>query len=358
MEILDKHISRQFSTALAFSLLAFLIIFVVVDLIEHLDTFIDKEASALLVIKYYLYFTPFIILLTLPVAMLLASLFSVSSLSRHNELMAMKAVGISLYRILLPLFRLALAVSLFSLLLGEILVPFTNQQKAHIYSHQIKGRSAQPERIRRNIYLQGTGGRIYYIREYDDRKKVAKGVSIQKYKEGWLTTRIDAQEMIWEGGGWTLKDGLVRDFVEEEEKATPFERLRRPELEETPQDLLRRQKDPEEMHFFELRDYIRRIQRSGGEVQREQVDLYLKIAFPFANLIIVLFGAPLASHPRRSGAAVSFAISLFICFVYYSFLRLGQALGYKGSLSPLLAAWMGNVLFGAAGVTVLVKAKK
>jgi lipopolysaccharide export system permease protein len=251
-----------------------------------------------------------------------------------------------------------LAVSLFSLLLGEVLVPYTNQKKAHIYSWQIKRRSQQPELIRRNVYLQGTGGRIYYVREYDDRRQVAKGVSIQKYEEGQLTTRIDAQEMIWEQGAWTLQDGLVREFKGEEEKATPFERLRRPQLEETPQDLMRRQKDPEEMHFFELRDYIQRIQRSGGEVHREQVDLYLKIAFPFANLIIVLFGAPLASHPRRSGAAVSFAISLFICFVYYSCLRVGQALGYKGSLSPLLAAWMGNVLFGAAGLVVLVKAKK
>jgi lipopolysaccharide export system permease protein len=358
MKILERYISRQFSAALGFSLLAFLLIFVVVDLIEHLDTFIDKQAPVLLVVKYYLYFTPYIILLTLPVAMLLASLFSVSSLSRHKELMAMKAAGISLYRILLPLFRLALGVSLFSLLMGEVVVPYTNNKKNQIYSWQIRQHAPGPKLIRRNLYLQGTEGRIYYIQEYDGQKQLAKGVLIQKYNQGLLTMRIDAQEMAWEEGGWTLSDGMIREFAEDEEKAIPFQSIRRPELEETPQDLMRRQKDPLEMDFFELREYIQRVQRSGGEVHRERVDLFLKIAFPFANLIIVLFGAPLASNPRRSGAAVSFAISLFICFVYYSFLRVGQALGYKGSVPPLVAAWMGNVLFGLAGVVVLVKSKK
>lgn len=358
MKILENYVSRQFLAAMGFGLVAFLVIFVVVDLVEHIDTFIDKQVPVLLVAEYYLFFTPFIILLTLPVAMLLASLFSISSLSRHNELMAMKGAGISLYRILLPLFRLALMVSLFSLLMGEFVVPYTNQKKAHIYRREIKRRGQPVRLVRRNLYLQGTQGRIYYIKEYDGQKQAGHGLVIQRYQGGRLTTRIDAQEMIWEKGGWTLKEGLVREFEGQEEKAVPFERLRRPDLEETPQDLLRRQKDPEEMDYFELRAYIQRIQRSGGEVHREQVDLSLKIAFPFANLIIVLFGAPLASNPRRSGAAVSFAISLFICFVYFSFLRLGQALGYEGSLPPLLAAWMGNIFFGLAGVVVLIKSKK
>jgi lipopolysaccharide export LptBFGC system permease protein LptF len=151
---------------------------------------------------------------------------------------------------------------------------------------------------------------------------------------------------------------LVREFNGEQEQVMAFEQLQGTELDERPENFERRQKRPEEMDYWQLRDYIRRVERSGGEAQREKVDLFLKIAFPFASFIIVLFGAPLASNPRRSGAAVSFGISLFICFIYYSVLRLGQAWGYKGSLPPALAAWLGNILFGAAGVVVLWKAKK
>lgn len=358
MKVLDRYIGGRFLAAAIFSVLAFLAIFVVVDVIERLDTFIDKDVPVLTVIQYYLLYVPYIIVLTLPIAMLLASLFSISSLSRHQELTAMKAAGVSLYRILLPVFSLGLLVSILCMIFGEFVVPFTNERKGHIWSTEIKGRAQQTGSLRRDIYLQGTDGRIYYIREYDGQRQVGKDVLLQRYTDGHLLARIDASEMVWANGVWIFRDGISREFHAGEEAVTSFEELERSDLEETPQDFTRKQKNPEEMNYRELRQYIRRVEHSGGDVQRKKVDLFLKIAFPFANLIIVLFGAPLASNPRRSGAAVSFGISLFICFIYYSFLRLGQALGYKGSLSAALSAWLGNIVFGVAGIFVLWKAKK
>jgi lipopolysaccharide export system permease protein len=358
MKILDRYVGGRFLSAAVFSVLAFLIIFVVVDVIERLDTFIDKHVPALTIVQYYVLYAPYIIILTLPVAMLLASLFSVSSLSRHQELTAMKAAGLSLYRILLPLFILAFLVSLLCMLLGEYLIPYTNEKKGLLWSTEIRKRSPQMGLIQRDVYLQGSAGLIYYLREFDGRQLIGKDVLIQKYEDGHLISRIDARQMVWTDSTWVFRDGLIRRFSGEEEIVEPFVEIRRPDLEERPEDFLRRQKDPEEMNYRELSRYIHRVERSGGETQREQVDLYLKIAFPFASFIIVLFGAPLASSPRRSGAAVSFGISLFICFIYYSFLRLGQALGYKGTLPPALSAWMGNIVFGIAGAVVLWKAKK
>jgi lipopolysaccharide export system permease protein len=358
MRILDRYVGGKFLSAAAFSVLAFLIIFVVVDVIERLDTFIDKNVPVLTVVQYYILYAPYIVILTLPVAMLLASLFSVSALSRHQELTAMKAAGVSLYRILMPLFLLAFLVSLLCMLFGEFLIPYTNGKKDHIWSTQIKKRSPQAGLIQRDIYLQGSDGLIYYVREFDGRQQMGKNVLLQRYEDEHLITRIDAHEMVWKDSVWVFRDGLARQFVGQEEILTPFVELRRPDLKERPEDFLRKQKNPEEMNYQELSRYIRHVERSGGETQRERVDLYLKIAFPFATFIIVLFGAPLASSPRRSGAAVSFGISLSICFIYYSFLRLGQALGYKGSLPPALSAWMGNIIFGVAGVFVLWKAKK
>jgi len=358
MKIVDRYVGGKFLSAALFSVLAFLVIFVVVDIIERLDTFIDKNVPVLTVIRYYTLYAPYIVVLTLPVAMLMASLFSISSLSRHQELAAMKAAGLSLYRILLPLFVMALVVSVSCMLFGEFLVPYTNEQKGEIWKTQIKKRSPQADLIQRNVYLQGSGGLIYYVGQYDARQQTGQDVLVQRYQDERLITRIDARQMAWEGNSWVFRDGLVRRFSAEEETLTAFKELRRPDLAERPQDFLKKRKDPEEMNYRELRTYIRRVERSGGETQRERVDLYLKIAFPFASFIIVLFGAPLASSPRRSGAAVSFGISLFICFIYFSFLRLGQALGYKGALTPVLSAWMGNIVFGAAGLFVLWKAKK
>jgi lipopolysaccharide export system permease protein len=358
MRILDRYIGGKFLAAAIFSVVAFVAIFLVVDIVERLDTFIDKDVPFFTVVQYYLFYVPYIVILTLPIAMLLASLFSISALSRHQELTAMKAAGISLYRMLLPVFSLGLLVSILCMIFGEFVVPYTNERKGTIWSREIKKRSQQKGALRRDIYLQGSDGRIYFLREYDGQTQTGKGILLQRYQNGHLVSRIDAGQMAWVNGAWIFRDGLSRSFVGEEEIATEFAELRRPDLEETPQDFSKKQKQPDEMNYRELRQYIRRVEHSGGEVQREQVDLFLKIAFPFANLIIVLFGAPLASNPRRSGAAVSFGISLFICFVYYSFLRLGQALGYNGTLPPALSAWMGNAVFGMAGLFVLWKAKK
>jgi len=358
MNILDRYVGSKFLSAALFSVLAFLIIFVVVDIIERLDTFIDKDVPVLTLVQYYALYAPFIVILTLPVAMLLASLFSISSLSRHQELAAMKSAGLSLYRILLPLFMMAFLVSLSCMLFGEFLVPYTNELKGDIWDTQIKKRSPQADLVQRDVFYQGGQGYWYYIREFDGRRQSGKNVLLQKYEQEHIVTSLIADEMVWSEGIWIFHDVIRRQFIGEKEDLTDTTELVLADLEERPEDFLKKQKDPDEMNYRELRRYIDRMERSGGDTQSERVDLYLKIAFPFASLIIVLFGAPLASSPRRSGAAVSFGISLFICFIYFSFLRMGQALGYKGALTPVLSAWMGNIVFGAAGLFVLWKARK
>ena len=112
------------------------------------------------------------------------------------------------------------------------------------------------------------------------------------------------------------------------------------------------------MGYFELSDYVKSKKRSGQDVARETTDLYLKISFPFVNFIIVLFGAPIAANPKRSGVAIGFAISLFISFMYYTLIRMGQSFGYSEKLPPLFAAWSTNILFFILGIILLVKAKK
>ncbi|MDW7681345.1 MAG: LptF/LptG family permease, partial [bacterium] len=122
-----------------------------------------------------------------------------------------------------------------------------------------------------------------------------------------------------------------------------------------PNDIARVQKKAEEMSYWELNKFIQEIRRTGGKADRWLVELHLKIAFPFANLIIILFGASLASRKTRSGTAVSFGVSLFICFLYFGFIKVGQSLGHNGSLHPLLAAWIGNIVFGSGGLYLLLK---
>ena len=387
MRILDRYLIRQFCFALLFSLMAFWVIFLVVDLVEHMDKYIDKQASILLVIKYYVYYTPYIVVLSLPVAMLLSCLFSLGQLAKHNELTAMKSAGISLYRILLPLLILSLFISVSVIALGASIVPLTYQKMMYVKTVEIEKGRQQTGTIISNLFVQGEDGRIFHLATYDTKAKTGSDALVQRFEENRLKEEIRADRVRWENNGWLFENGVERVFSEsanqsessraheeagsnapledsahrnsaEAEEYRPFDRLFRLDLKIKPEALTRRQKKSDEMGYFELAEYVELKKRSGQVVAKETTDLHLKIAFPFVNFIIVLFGAPLAANPKRSGLAIGFAVSLFISFVYYTLIRMSQSFGYSEKLPPLLAAWAANILFAIIGTILLVKAKK
>jgi len=324
MRILSRYIINRFSLTLIGALSAFVGIYVVVDLVEHIDTFIDRGISAGNIARYYLYYLPYIAVLMLPAAMLIASLFSIAGLARRNELVAMKSSGISLYRVLFPLFRFAFLISLLALVVSEVVVPEANQRKEEIRTGKRKvGLIADRE----NVLLQDVDGQFVSAEVYRASKKLAINVSIQKYRGISLIRRIDADTMVWEDGMWVLKNGIFREFRDRKERAFPFSTLRVKGLTLRSVDFGKLRKKPEQMGFFELKNYIERGTKLGRNMDRWVVELNLKLSFPFTNLIIVLFGAPLASRIRRTGKAVEFGIGLFICFLYYSTIRSSQALG-------------------------------
>ena len=377
MKIIDRYLIRRFGYALLFSLIAFWVIFLVVDLVEHMDKFIDRHAPLFLVVKYYFYYTPYTLALTLPVAMLLACLFSIGQLARHNELTAMKSAGISLYRILLPVLVLSFLISLSVIGFGGWLVPFTFQKKEEVKTVEIeKGRKRQ-EIMLDNVFVQGEDVKIFHVRNYDTKEKLGSGALVQKFEGSRLKEEIRAERVRWQNNGWLFEDGVHRIFsdsvlelnasgdtrgdslaLSHAEKYEAFDELFRMDLMIQPEALGRRQKKPDEMGYLELAEYVKVKKRSGQVVSRESTDLHVKIAFPFVNFIIVLLGAPLAANPKRSGLAIGFAVSLFISFVYYTLIRMGQSFGYSERLPPLLAAWAANILFAVLGTILLIKAKK
>jgi lipopolysaccharide export system permease protein len=357
MLILDRYLSRKFLQILAFAVLAFITIFVVVDLIENLDRFINNKFPVVAVIDFYINYIPFIIILILPVAMLLAALYSIGGLARQNEIVAMKAAGISLYRIFLPLFLISIAVSIMAMWVANGLVPGATQRQADINEKYIKNRPAR--RRLDNVYLRDEQDRRISMRSFSTQTNVGNTISIRSIKDSKLISRIDARRMAWEDSLWMLYDGYERLFAESGEQALPFKSMPLTDTSIRPNDIARLLKNPEEMSFGELKDFIAEVKRNGGNPNSWTVDLYLKISLPFANFIIVLFGLPLSSsQTRRSGAAKGFGVSLAVTFIYFGILKTTQAMGHNGKLDPLTAAWFANVVFGLVGLIVLFKAKK
>ncbi len=360
MRLIDRYILKSFGQVFFFVLFAACSVIVIVDGFERIDYFIDRKAAILQVILHYVYWLPHHVVLILPVAVLLTTLIVIGRLSRNSELIAMKACGLSLWRIFVPLFVVGFMVSLGSLALGE-LVTVTNHKLTQLKRYDIEKKKRVNYRSQNKIFYLGANGHMYFIDYFDGVRMRLRRVVVYEFDEnGLMKRRIDAEKALFTDDNiWVFTDGIERHFLaDNSEQVNKFDKLPLPELAETPDDFSRRRKKPKEMNFLELREYVERVKRSGGDVGKDEVDLYLKISFPCANLVILLFGAPLSLSNRRNSPAISIILSISLAFPYWVFIQLGRALGHSGDLSPLIAAWLPNTVFFVLGIVALIRAPK
>ncbi len=367
MRMLDRHTALQFVKSTLFAMLAFCLLFIMVDMIENLDDFIDENVPAQIIFLYYVYFLPRILGLMAPVALLLASLFVVGRMSTTNELTVITCSGVSLYRFMLPFLLLGLLASGIMLGFDGWVVPRVNAARLHLEREYLKKHAQSGARY--NLHFQDRDGRIVALEYFDESTSGARQVSVQRFDEKnptRLIERYDAESMRWDeaAGIWRLFHGTRRILaaengdIQKRESVFAFDSLNLGRLVLTPTMILRMQQKPEEMELGELRDYIERQRIAGSDINRLRVDYHGKVAFPFASLIVVFFGVPFASVKRRSGLSVQFGVSIFLCFTYLVSQKLSQVFGYNGSIPSLLAAWLPNMLFFLAGCFIMLRIRK
>ena len=353
MKILDRYVLREFLAYLLLGLAGFIVIFIVVDVFEKIDVFLDHRAPLPLIATFYAWRAPEVVVQVLPVALLLATFLALGQLNKFGELTAMRSCGLSLLRILAPVFGSALGAVLVALALSELLVPIANRERDLIFQERIQGQRRTESAERADVTYLGRGGKILYTRLYLVDQRRMHEVSLQEFGHGELSRRVDAAEASWDGRQWVFVHGIERTFENGDEHAKPFDRLEMPGLQERPEDFAKETRQPDEMNWFELRDHVVRLRASGARVANYLVDLHLKLAFPLVNLIVVAIGASIATRLRLQSAAVGFGLSVAIAFLYYAFMRTGQALGHQGALPPYLAAWIGDIVFGTVGAFML-----
>lgn len=366
---LSRYILTEFITFLIYTLLAFTVIFILVDLVENIDKFIDHGLGVPIVVLFYVFYLPNILVLTIPVAMLLATMFSIGRLVTDNEITAMKSSGISLFRILLPLYGFSLVIGLLVLVFNEYVVPTANLYRTDIETQGQEFRLTL-DRVREldrvNVYLLNGDGRMIYARGYKSDTRTARDVMIIQpvdvedngatYSE--LRSRIDAEYMIYENG-WVLHNAVARTFSEDGGiEMNRYGTLPAAFITRTPTDFARIDLEPEEMNYFQLRDYIENVREKGGNSTAWLVDLYMKISLPFISFVIVFFGAPLAGGFLKRGKTASFGIALVIAFIFYVLVNIFQVLGRNESLSPLAAAWIPNGAFFLFGILLHLKTQR
>ncbi len=360
MNLLDRYILKQFVLTLIFTTIALCLIFIIINLLEGLDNFLDLNVPAFIIAKYYFYYLPAIMQILLPIATLVSTLFTIGNLSTRNEITAMKSGGQSLYRLMVPLLVFTVMLSFFHLWFNGWVVPKSNQYK-HEIEAQYLNRSPKGGGTIYNLFFRDSPTRNLVIQYYDSQKKTAGIVSIEDFTSETkprLKKRLEAEQMVWVDtlNKWVMKNIISRNY---------FNPLVETEvIQEMPVDLMltnlhieQLKKNTDEMNLDERKAYLALLKQGGKDTRVQSITYYGDYAFPFANLVVILFGVPFASVRRKGGIAIQIAAAMIISFAYMIFSKVSQTLGNSMNFHPILAGWISNIIFFIVGLITIFKTK-
>jgi lipopolysaccharide export system permease protein len=370
MRLLDRYLLREFLVPLAFCLSGFLIFWVAFDLFSELHSLQDKHLLAQDIAEYYLFRIPDFLPIALPVALLLAMLYALTTHSRYNELTAMRAAGVSLWRLCMPYMAVGFISTVGLFALNEFCAPKTADIAEEILGRRATNRPDAESRdeIRNPPLIVNTRERRFWeIGIYNELtgEMINPHVKWHLPDDSWRS--IDADRAIRTNGVWTFY-GNVTETIESNSlprKVSKGKSLAMPEFTETPAEMtsqinilerFRRQTRTRraDVPIKEILDYLRLV--PNPEMWSWLVTkLQGRFAGPCTCLVVVLIAVPFAGGSGRRNVFVGVAASITIFFLYYILQQVGFALGEAGRLPPWVAAWLPNLTFGIAGLWMMIR---
>ncbi|MBW2544197.1 MAG: LPS export ABC transporter permease LptG [Deltaproteobacteria bacterium] len=358
MTIIDRYILKEFIKILALILASLMGLYLIVDFFERIRMFLSNHASVGQMASYFLLTLPMILSQMIPIAVLLSTLLSFGILSKNCEITAMKANGLSLYRLSLPVIVTSFAICIAAFLLNEFITPYTNQKAKYVKFVEVQKRENLGSFKQNQIWYKAKKG-IYNFSVFDSRTNTLKGIRINLFDRGMnLYERIDAKDARWEDGKWVFRDLLVTTFPE---NGFPLlERIpsRVMDFPEIPSDFMAVQKSAEEMGLVELNRFIKKIRSEGYDTNKYRTDMHGKIAFPLVSIILAILGVSFSLKSERSGGiAQSIGTGIIIGFSYWVVFAFAISLGRSGAIPPVIAAWTANLILGLAALIMFMRVK-
>jgi len=357
VRILDRYIFKQLAPSFAWGVGAFTVLMLGTQTLYDLAKLAAQGAPFGAIMRLFLLGLPSIIVLTFPMAMLLAALLGFTRLSSENEISALYASGISLYRVLVPVVAMAILAAVLTFAFNEKVVPVTSASAYEIRSEISK--SAAPKRaVIMPEYEANELTRLVVAQHFNRRRQTMELVTFFVFKHGKLVGYVEAQEAQYDGAGkWIFRKGTTVVPGERGYLTAGFEQQTFA-LHRTPAQVAQLQAKPENLSFRQLQQLIATQERLGVDTLELQVRLHDKIALPFACLVFALIGAPLGLRPHRGGSALGLGLSILIIFAFYVFGHYMHILGASGSVSPAVASWLPNIVGLLAGIGLSIKAPK
>ncbi len=346
---LDRYLVSQMGNSFLFGVLVFSVLLVAGDLLFQIaNLVIDKGISLGVVTRLFVYKLPEVVVMTLPMASLLSALLTFGRLSSQSEIVALRAAGISFGRIIRPVFVASVLVSLGAMLLNETIVPMSNKAAENIMRYEIA--KERPTLLREQVFLRDESGgflqRVIYISKLRQNLGTMEDILVQEFDQGSMNRIISAKRGTWGNGEWWLEDGKVFEVLEDRSVNLlfSFARQKLPLL-LGPSEVARTFQRPADMSAWQLWGHISVMNKQGADLAPLRVLFHLKLAIPWACVILAVLGASLGVGPQRSGAGMGLAMSVLIVFAYYVVMSFSRSFGEGGYLPPVVAAWAPNIIF-------------
>lgn len=350
MKILTRYLLKTLLAPLLYCLLGFSLIFIISDLFENFSEFLESGTRPLEILYYYSQLLPSVTVLILPACLLLAMLYSLSNLTRHSEIIAMRAGGVSIYRIVMPFIGVGIAATLAAAFINERVAPNAAWHAEQFLNYQKAGRNNE-------IFFAGnlalkTRSHVWMIQKLDTRDASMYNVELVEQQPDGSEVKYQAGKALWLDGRWWFMDVTVQAYKANGDLAGPPEMILQKEmrdLRETPRTFMAEIKDTQYLSASEMRRYLRAQKDISGSTRaRLMVDMHSRIAAPFTCLIVTLIGVPIGAHTGRRGAFAGIMAAMSLFFVFYILQLTGQALGKQELIPVWLGGWLPVILFGAA----------
>ena len=358
LRLLDRYVLKELLYPFVFGIAAFSSIFIASTMLFKITQYMTKYGAPLeTVARLFMYNLPEVINYTFPMSMLLAALMAFGKLSGSSEITAMKAGGVSYYRIVAPVLVVGFFVSMFSMVWAEKVVP-TSKAKASIILNEEIRHNTRPTTQNHIIIktISGDTQRVTYANKFDEKLGKMTDITIEEFNKGKIARIQTAKEGYWENGSWRIVDGHVFALDEKDgvQSSAKFKEQIIP-LNFSPKQISWAQKEPEEMTIRELREYISMLEEQHTSAARKWCEIFMRINIPLASFFFAMIGACLGTQKQRTSSSIGLGISIIVIFIYYAIMTFTTGLGKGGAMPPLLACALPNILCLGVGVYLMKK---
>ncbi len=359
MKKLDLYIIRKFLGTFFFAITIIVSIIIVFDVSEHIDDFIEKEASFRdVVLVFYFNFIPYFVNLFSALFTFIAVVFFTAKMASDTEIVAILSSGISFRRFLFPYLISAFIIAMMSFALANFVIPTANKNRLKFESKFLKHRNAGKGQ---DIHVQESPGTFAYVQHFYGDNNTGHKFTLEKFnEEGEMYYKLSSNMIEWDSlnESWIIRAYFIREIDGLNEKITTGAQIDTT-LNLVPADFYSKVKNVEVMNYSELRKFINQEKLKGSKnVAFYQVEKHQRIAFPFATIILTLIGVALSSRKVRGGIGFQIAAGLLISFTFVLFMRISTTFATYGSLPPIIAVWIPNMIFGVLAVFLVNKAPK